>query len=115
MQRLLSFGRALVFAGFTAFAGSVGLASVASAAAPLTVGYSDWPGWIAWQVAIDKGWLAQAGLDVKFEWFDYSASLSALCRGQARRRSGRQCGRSGQRFRRREKHHDHADRLFERQ
>ena len=82
MQRLLSFGRTLVFAGFTAFAGSVGLASVASAAAPLTVGYSDWPGWIAWQVAIDKGWLAQAGLDVKFEWFDYSASLSAFAAGK---------------------------------
>jgi NitT/TauT family transport system substrate-binding protein len=50
----------------------------AANAAPLTIGYSDWPGWVAWQVAIDKGWIKQAGLDVKFEWFDYSASLDAF-------------------------------------
>lgn len=34
---------------------------VAKAAEPLHIGYSDWPGWVAWQVAIDKGWLKQAG------------------------------------------------------
>lgn len=46
-------------------------------AATLKVGYSDWPGWVAWQVAIDKGWLKEAGLDMQFVWFDYSASLDA--------------------------------------
>lgn len=51
-------------------------------AAPLTIGYSDWPGWVAWQVAIDKGWFKQAGLDVKFEWFDYSASMDAFAAGR---------------------------------
>jgi NitT/TauT family transport system substrate-binding protein len=51
-------------------------------AAPLRLGYSDWPGWVAWQVAIDKGWLTQAGLDVKFEWFDYSASMEAFAAGK---------------------------------
>ncbi len=45
---------------------------------PLKIGYSDWPGFVAWQVAIDKGWLKEAGLDVQFQWFDYSASLSAF-------------------------------------
>lgn len=53
-----------------------------SQAAPLRIGYSDWPGWVAWQVAIDKGWLAQAALDVQFQWFDYSASMDALSAGQ---------------------------------
>jgi NitT/TauT family transport system substrate-binding protein len=53
-----------------------------AAAAPLHLGYSDWPGWVAWQVAIDKGWLTQAGLDVKFEWFDYSASMDAFAAGK---------------------------------
>jgi NitT/TauT family transport system substrate-binding protein len=57
------------------------LAGVAQAA-PLRLGYSDWPGWVAWQVAIDKGWLTQAGLDVKFEWFDYSASMEAFAAGK---------------------------------
>jgi NitT/TauT family transport system substrate-binding protein len=53
-----------------------------AAAAPLHLGYSDWPGWVAWQIAIDKGWLTQAGVDVKFEWFDYSASMEAFAAGK---------------------------------
>lgn len=57
-------------------------AQLSWAAQPLTVGYSDWPGWVAWQVAIDKGWFKQAGVDVKFEWFDYSASLEAFAAGK---------------------------------
>ncbi len=52
--------------------------SAHAASAPLKIGYSDWPGYVAWQVAIDKGWLKQSGLDVTFEWFDYSASLDAF-------------------------------------
>jgi NitT/TauT family transport system substrate-binding protein len=56
--------------------------SSASAAEPLKVGYSDWPGWVAWQVAIDKGWFKEAGVDVQFEWFDYSASMEAFGAGK---------------------------------
>jgi NitT/TauT family transport system substrate-binding protein len=52
------------------------------AAQPLKIGYSDWPGWVAWQVAIDKGWFKQAGVDVNFEWFDYSASMEAFAAGK---------------------------------
>jgi NitT/TauT family transport system substrate-binding protein len=54
----------------------------AYAAQPLTIGYSDWPGWVAWQVAIEKGWLKEAGVDVNFEWFDYSASMDAFAAGK---------------------------------
>ena len=53
-----------------------------SSAAPLTIGYSDWPGWVAWQVAIDKGWFKEAGVDVTFQWFDYSASMDAFTAGK---------------------------------
>ena len=63
----------------------LGLASMAArpvSAAPLTVGYSDWPGWVAWQVAIDKGWIKDAGLDLTFQWFDYSASMDAFSAGK---------------------------------
>ena len=62
----------------------LGLASLArpAAAAPLTVGYSDWPGWVAWQVAIDKGFIKDAGLDLTFQWFDYSASMDAFSAGK---------------------------------
>lgn len=48
----------------------------------IKIGYSDWPGWVAWQVAIDKGWFKEAGLNVEFKWFDYSASLSAFAANQ---------------------------------
>ncbi len=56
--------------------------SAQAIAAPLTIGYSDWPGWVAWQVAIQKNWFKQAGVDVKFEWFDYSASMDAFTAGK---------------------------------
>lgn len=57
-------------------------ANFGHAGEPLKIGYSDWPGYVAWQVAIDKGWFKEAGVDVKFDWFDYSASLDALTAGK---------------------------------
>ena len=59
-------------------AGMVG----AGSAAPLKVAYSDWPGWVAWQVAIEKGWLKEEGVDVEFEWFDYVPSMDAFSAGK---------------------------------
>ncbi len=56
--------------------------NISHAAEPLKIGYSDWPGYVAWQVAIEKGWLKEAGVDVKFDWFDYSASLDAFAAGK---------------------------------
>ena len=61
---------------------SLGFALTAHAAEPLKIGYSDWPGWVAWQVAIDKGWFKEADVNVKFEWFDYSASMDAFAAGK---------------------------------
>lgn len=69
----------------TLFGLALSLAIVAArpaSADPITIGYSDWPGWVAWQVAIDKGWFKEAGLDVKFQWFDYSASMDAFAAGK---------------------------------
>ena len=60
----------------------LGAAVFAHAAEPLKIGYSDWPGWVAWQVAIDKGWFKDAGVEAKFEWFDYSASMDAYAAGK---------------------------------
>ncbi|MFT4046227.1 MAG: ABC transporter substrate-binding protein [Solimonas sp.] len=61
---------------------ALGLLGSAHAAPPLKIGYSDWPGWVAWQIAIEKGWFKEAGLAVDFEWFDYSASLDAFAAGK---------------------------------
>ena len=69
--------------GFLALAlGLMAIAAPAASAAPVKIGYSDWPGWVAWQVAIEKGWLKQAGADVTFQWFDYVASMDAFAAGK---------------------------------
>ena len=61
-----------------------GLLMIASAhaAKPLKIGYSDWPGWVAWEIAIEKDMFKEAGVEVEFEWFDYVASLDAFAAGQ---------------------------------
>src|SRR6266850_4269646 len=61
---------------------SLAITAAHAAAAPLKIGYSDWPGWVAWQVAIDRGWLKEAGVDASFEWFDYTASMDAFSAGK---------------------------------
>ena len=60
----------------------LGGASALASAEPLKIGYSDWPGWVAWEVGIEKGWFKEAGVDVSFEWFDYVASMDAFAAGQ---------------------------------
>lgn len=51
-------------------------------AAPLKIAYSDWPGWVAWEVAIQKGWIKQAGVDAEFHWFEYGPSMDAFAAGK---------------------------------
>lgn len=51
-------------------------------AAPLKIAYSDWPGWVAWDIAVQKGWIKAAGVQVEFVWFDYAASLDAFAAGK---------------------------------
>jgi NitT/TauT family transport system substrate-binding protein len=68
---------------FTALFGLLlGAASVLASAEPLKIGYSDWPGWVAWEVGVEKGWFKEAGVEVNFEWFDYVASMDAFAAGQ---------------------------------
>ncbi len=54
----------------------------AALAEPLKIGYSDWPGWVAWEIAIEKGMFEEEGVEVEFEWFDYVASMDAFAAGQ---------------------------------
>lgn len=58
------------------------IASPAANAEPLKIGYSDWPGWIAWEIGIKKGWFDDAGVEVDFKWMDYVASMDAYVGGQ---------------------------------
>ena len=61
---------------------ALGGMSLAATAEPLRIGYSDWPGWVAWEVAIEKQWFKEEGVDVQFEWFDYVASMDAFAAGK---------------------------------
>ncbi len=68
---------------FGALAGIAMLGMSAQAMSePLKIGYSDWPGWVAWEVAIENEWFEEEGVDVQFEWFDYVASMDAFAAGQ---------------------------------
>ncbi|TAK74214.1 MAG: aliphatic sulfonate ABC transporter substrate-binding protein [Aquabacterium sp.] len=56
---------------------------MSSARAEIKVGVSDWPGWVAWYVAEQKGYFKKHGAEVKLVWFaNYTDSISALSAGQ---------------------------------
>lgn len=80
MKNISTFKKLVKSAAAVLAAGTFSLA--AQAAEPLKIGYSDWPGWVAWEVAIENGWFKEAGVDVEFEWFDYVASMDAFAAGQ---------------------------------
>ena len=56
--------------------------AAASSEKPLTIAYSDWPGWVAWEIAIKKKWFEEEGVNVEFLWFDYVASMDAYVAGK---------------------------------
>ena len=48
----------------------------------LKIGYSDWPGWVAWDIAQRKGFFKNHGVDVELKWFEYVASMDAFAAGK---------------------------------
>lgn len=48
----------------------------------LRIAYSDWPGWVAWEIGIQKGWFKEAGVEVDFKWFEYVPSMEAFTAGK---------------------------------
>jgi NitT/TauT family transport system substrate-binding protein len=48
---------------------------------PLRIAYSDWPGWVAWEVAAQKGLFRAAGVDVELVWLEYVPSVEQYSRG----------------------------------
>jgi NitT/TauT family transport system substrate-binding protein len=55
---------------------------LSAGAEPLTIGYSDWPGWVAWEVAKEKGFFEAAGVEVELKWFEYVPSMDAFAAKQ---------------------------------
>lgn len=65
------------------FAAALSLALAASLRAePLKVAYSDWPGFTLIEVAKQKGWFKDAGIEVELLWFDYLPSIDAFSAGK---------------------------------
>ena len=57
--------------------------SPAATGEPITIGYSDWPGWVAWDIADQQGFFKKRGANVKLTWFPvYTDSLNAFAAGQ---------------------------------
>ena len=51
--------------------------------AEIKVGYSDWPGWVAWAIAEQQGFFKKHGANVRLVWFaNYTDSIAALSAGQ---------------------------------
>lgn len=48
----------------------------------LRIGYSDWPGWVPWEIALQKGFFEANEVNVQLEWMDYVASMEAFAAGQ---------------------------------
>lgn len=70
--------RTLFLTAVTAFAA---LAATVKAE-PLKVAYSDWPGFTLIEVAKQKGWFKEAGIEVELLWFDYLPSMDAFAAGK---------------------------------
>ncbi|MDF3070396.1 MAG: NlpA lipoprotein [Polyangiaceae bacterium] len=66
----------------SATAAAAPTAAPAGSGGKLKIAYSDWPGWVAWEIAIQKGWFKEAGVDVEFKWFDYVPSMEAFSAGK---------------------------------
>lgn len=56
--------------------------AAANGKGPLRIAYSDWPGWVAWEIGIQKGFFKEAGVDVQFQWFEYAPSMDAYVAGK---------------------------------
>src|ERR1700753_4031765 len=46
----------------------------------LKIAYSDWPGWVAWDIAEQKGWFKEEGVNVELKWFEVSSAVEHFSR-----------------------------------
>lgn len=62
---------------------SLGVGATSVARAEVKIGLSDWPGWVAWYVAEQKGFFKKYNAKVNLVWFpNYTDSIAALSAGQ---------------------------------
>jgi len=68
--------------GLSAAAAAGAAAKPAPKGPPLKIAYSDWPGWVAWDIAVRKDWFKAAGVEVELVWFEYVPSMEAFTAGK---------------------------------
>jgi len=81
VSRFVVSGLLIAFAG-SAAAEPAGHPMAAAKGAPLKIAFSDWPGWTAFEIGIQKGWFKEEGVDVDFSWFEYTPSMEAFAAGK---------------------------------
>lgn len=74
--------RSMIRSAGLGLAALVSLPLAAAAAEPLKIAYSDWPGFTIFEVAHQKGWFKEAGVEVEMAWFDYLPSMDAFAAGK---------------------------------
>lgn len=63
--------------------GTTSASTTTSDAKPITVGISDWPGYLVWDIAKEQGFFEKEGVNVDLKWFPvYTDSLNAFAAGQ---------------------------------
>lgn len=70
------------FARLTLLTVAASMLQLTARAEPLKVGYSDWLGYTVLEIAKQKDWFKEAGVEVELVWFDYLASLDAFAAGK---------------------------------
>jgi len=50
--------------------------------AALTIAYSDWPGWLVWEIAVQKKFFDEAGVKVEMKYMEYDKTIDAFAAGQ---------------------------------
>ena len=61
--------------------GAWGTQAVAQDGPALKLIYSDWPGWVPWEIAQQKDFFVQEGVAVELLWMDYVAGMDAFAAG----------------------------------
>jgi len=49
---------------------------------PLKVAYSDWPGWLVWEIAVQKDFFKDAGVNVEMSYMEYGKTIDAFAAGK---------------------------------
>lgn len=82
MIRDIQYHYKIIFLIFTIIFGLILNTSILKAEETIKIGYSDWPGWVIWEVAIEKEWFKDAGVNVEFVWLDYVESMEEFSKGK---------------------------------